>query len=217
VTRSCSPQQVADNVSPEGNFKIVISAPLMYGASLFTLLAHVNLGGQLVMFRVFDAEVIVDASAGYDFRDDFGASETGNDGEMNLNGQGGMLVAPPRLGVIAESIRPITQGRTRSRTSSYAATARRCSRRRLSRRSRLVRRSTTRWSPALPTSGTAKRSPRWCRSATACRPQEELSAFLRESLADYKVPKVIVDVPEIRRPPAGKVVLPPGRGAFSPR
>jgi len=205
VTRSCSPQQVADNVSPEGNFKIVISAPLMYGASLFTLLAHVNLGGQLVMFRVFDAEVIVDAS------------ETGNDGEMNLNGQGGMLVAPPRLGVIAESIRPITQGRTRSRTSSYAATARRCSRRRSSRRSRLVRRSTTRWSPALPTSGTAKRSPRWCRSATACRPQEELSAFLRESLADYKVPKVIVDVPEIRRPPAGKVVLPPGRGAFSPR
>ena len=34
--------------------------------------------------------------------------------------------------------------------------------------------------------------------------QEELSAFLRESLANYKVPKVIVDVPEIRRSPAGK-------------
>lgn len=33
---------------------------------------------------------------------------------------------------------------------------------------------------------------------------EELSAFLRESLANYKVPKVIVDVPEIRRSPAGK-------------
>ena len=33
---------------------------------------------------------------------------------------------------------------------------------------------------------------------------EELSEFLRQSLANYKVPKVIVDVPEIRRSPAGK-------------
>jgi hypothetical protein len=31
-----SPQEVADNVSPEGGFKIVISAPLMHGAGLFT-------------------------------------------------------------------------------------------------------------------------------------------------------------------------------------
>ncbi|MFN7242221.1 MAG: AMP-binding enzyme, partial [Dietzia cercidiphylli] len=34
--------------------------------------------------------------------------------------------------------------------------------------------------------------------------QDELSEFLRQSLANYKVPKVIVDVPEIRRSPAGK-------------
>ena len=33
---------------------------------------------------------------------------------------------------------------------------------------------------------------------------EDLTAFLRESLANYKVPKTIVDVPEIRRSPAGK-------------
>ena len=33
---------------------------------------------------------------------------------------------------------------------------------------------------------------------------EELTEFLRGSLANYKVPKTIVDVPEIRRSPAGK-------------
>ena len=41
------------------------------------------------------------------------------------------------------------------------------------------------------------------REGTSAEP-EELSAFLRESLANYKVPKVIVVVPEIRRSPAGK-------------
>lgn len=310
-----SPQEVADNVSPDGGFRVVISAPLMHGAGLFTLLTFVNMGGHLILFRDFDAEVIVDATAEHkagllmfvgdgmavpitdalleakktkDFssmfmvasgggiwskssrerlheefpnviiRDNFGASETGNDGELNLNEDGEMVLAPtPRLGLIDESNQPVAPG---SDVVGY-----------------IVRRGHVplgywndpektaktfpvvdgqrvavlgdmgriredgsivflgRGSGCINTGGekvfpeeveqalkahpavhdalvAGAPDPRFgqkvaavvsFREGTSAEP-EELSAFLRESLANYKVPKVIVVVPEIRRSPAGK-------------
>ncbi|MBB1012067.1 acyl-CoA synthetase (AMP-forming)/AMP-acid ligase II [Dietzia kunjamensis] len=310
-----SPQEVADNVSPEGGFKIVISAPLMHGAGLFTLLTFVNLGGHLVMFRDFDAEVIVDATAEYkaqllmfvgdgmavpitdallaaketkDFsamfmvasgggiwsktsrdrlieafpnviiRDNFGASETGNDGEMNLNEQGEMLLAPtPRLGLIDESNNPIAPGSDEigyivrrghvplgywNDPEKTARTFPEVGGQRVAVLGDMgqIREDGTivflgRGSGCINTGG-EKVFPEEVEQALKAHPavhdalvagapderygqkvaavvsfregmsaeQEELSAFLRESLANYKVPKVIVDVPEIRRSPAGK-------------
>ncbi|MCT1433941.1 AMP-binding protein [Dietzia maris] len=310
-----SPQEVADNVSPEGGFKIVISAPLMHGAGLFTLLTFVNLGGHLVMFRDFDAEVIVDATAEYkaqllmfvgdgmavpitdallaakdtkDFsslfmvasgggiwsktsrdrlvaefpnviiRDNFGASESGNDGEMSLNEDGEMLLPPgPRLGLIDESNQPIEPGSDEigyivrrghvpvgywNDPEKTAKTFPEVDGRRVSILGDMgrVREDGTivflgRGSGCINTGG-EKVFPEEVEQALKAHPAvhdalvagapderygqkvaavvsfregmsaapEELSAFLRESLANYKVPKVIVDVPEIRRSPAGK-------------
>ncbi|WP_314038138.1 AMP-binding protein [Dietzia sp. CH92] len=310
-----SPQEVADNVSPEGGFRIVISAPLMHGAGLFTLLTFVNLGGHLIMFRDFNPEAIVDALAEYkaqmlvfvgdgmgvpitdalleanktkDFsalfmvasgggiwskpsrdrlheafpniiiRDNFGASETGNDGEMNLNEDGEMLLAPsPRLGLIDESNQPVEPG---SDVIGYivrrghvplgywndpektAKTFPEVDGQRVAVLGDMgqLREDGTivflgRGSGCINTGG-EKVFPEEVEQALKAHPAvhdalvagapdprfgqkvaavvsfregqhaeyEELAAFLRESLANYKVPKVIVDVPEIRRSPAGK-------------
>ncbi|KAA0917879.1 AMP-binding protein [Dietzia sp. ANT_WB102] len=310
-----SPQEVADNVSPDGGFKIVMSAPLMHGAGLFTLLTFVNLGGHLIMFRDFDAQVIVDATADYkaqllmfvgdgmavpitdalleakktkDFsslfmvasgggiwsktsrdrvvaefpnmiiRDNFGASESGNDGEMSLNEEGEMLLPPgPRLGLIDESNKPIAPGSDeigyivrrghvpvgywndpeKSAKTFPVVDGHRVSV--LGDMGRIREDGTIvflgRGSGCINTGG-EKVFPEEVEQALKAHPavhdalvagapderygqkvaavvsfregmsaeEEELTEFLRESLANYKVPKVIVDVPEIRRSPAGK-------------
>lgn len=310
-----SPAEVAEHVSPEGGFKIVISAPLMHGAGLFTLLTFVNLGGHLVMFRDFDPQVIVDSTAEYkaqllmfvgdgmavpitdalleakdtkDFsalfmvasgggiwsktsrdrlvaefpnviiRDNFGASESGNDGEMSLNEEGEMLLPPgPRLGLIDESNAPIAPGSDEigyivrrghvpmgywNDPEKTAKTFPEVDGRRVSVLGDMgrVREDGTivflgRGSGCINTGG-EKVFPEEVEQALKAHPAvhdalvagapderfgqkvaavvsfregmsaepEELSEFLRQSLANYKVPKVIVDVPEIRRSPAGK-------------
>lgn len=310
-----SPQEVADNVSPEGGLKVVISAPLMHGAGLFTLLTFVNLGGHLIMFREFDAAEIVRATADnkaailmfvgdgmavpltdelvkatetMDFsslfmmasgggiwskatrdrllevlpniiiRDNFGASEAGNDGELGMTESGEMTIpASPKLGLVDEDNNPIEPGSdqigyivrrghlpvgywndpVKTAKTFPVVDGRRVSL--LGDMGQLREDGTIvflgRGSGCINTGG-EKVFPEEVEQALKAHPaihdalvagapderygqkvaavvsfregmsagQEELTEFLRGSLANYKVPKVIVDVPEIRRSPAGK-------------
>ena len=310
-----SPAEVADNVSPDGGMKVVISAPLMHGAGLFTLLTFVNLGGHLIMFREFNAEEIIRATAEHkahilmfvgdgmavpltdelvkgtetmDFsnlfmmasgggiwskssrervvevlpniiiRDNFGASEAGNDGELGMNESGEMTIpASPKLGLIDEDYQPIEPGSDdigyivrrghlpigywndpeKTAKTFPVVDGRRVSV--LGDMGQLREDGTIvflgRGSGCINTGG-EKVFPEEVEQALKAHPavhdalvagapderygqkvaavvsfrdgmsaeQDELSDFLRESLANYKVPKVIVDVPEIRRSPAGK-------------
>ncbi|MDX2356983.1 AMP-binding protein [Dietzia sp. PP-33] len=310
-----SPQEVADNVSPDGGLKVVVSAPLMHGAGLFTLLTFVNLGGHLIMFRDFDAGEIVRATAEnkaailmfvgdgmavpitdeliaasetMDFsslfmvasgggiwskssrerlievfpnvivRDNFGASESGNDGELGMNEAGEMTIpASARLGVIDESNNPVPPGSDEigyivrrghvpvgywNDPEKTARTFPEVDGQRVSVLGDMgqIREDGTivflgRGSGCINTGG-EKVFPEEVEQALKAHPavhdalvagapdprygqkvaavvsfregqsaeSDELTAFLRESLANYKVPKVIVDVPEIRRSPAGK-------------
>ncbi|AVZ38618.1 MULTISPECIES: AMP-binding protein [unclassified Dietzia] len=310
-----SPAEVAENISPDGGLKVVISAPLMHGAGLFTLLTFVNLGGHLIMFREFDAAEIVRATAEHkahilmfvgdgmavpltdelvkatetmDFstlfmmasgggiwskssrervlevlpniiiRDNFGASEAGNDGELGMNESGEMTIpASPKLGVVDEDFRPIAPGSDEvgyivrrghlpvgywNDPEKTAKTFPVVDGRRVSILGDMgqIREDGTivflgRGSGCINTGG-EKVFPEEVEQAIKAHPavhdalvagapdprygqkvaavvsfregqsvgQDELSEFLRQSLANYKVPKVIVDVPEIRRSPAGK-------------
>ncbi|PAY22201.1 acyl-CoA synthetase [Dietzia natronolimnaea] len=310
-----SPAEVAENISPDGGLKVVISAPLMHGAGLFTLLTFVNLGGHLIMFREFDAAEIIRATAEHkahilmfvgdgmavpltdelvkatetmDFstlfmmasgggiwskssrdrvlevlpniiiRDNFGASEAGNDGELGMNESGEMTIpASPKLGVVDEDFRPIEPGsdevgyivRRGHLPLGYWNDPEKTARtfpvvdgRRVSILGDMgqIREDGTivflgRGSGCINTGG-EKVFPEEVEQAIKAHPavhdalvagapdprygqkvaavvsfregqsveQDDLSEFLRQSLANYKVPKVIVDVPEIRRSPAGK-------------
>lgn len=310
-----SPAEVADNVSPDGGMKVVISAPLMHGAGLFTLLTFVNLGGHLIMFREFDAAEIIRATAEHkahilmfvgdgmavpltdelvkgtetmDFstlfmmasgggiwskssrervlevlpniiiRDNFGASEAGNDGELGMSESGEMTIpASPKLGLVDEDFRPIEPGSDEigyivrrghlpigywNDPEKTAKTFPVVDGRRVSVLGDMgqLREDGTivflgRGSGCINTGG-EKVFPEEVEQALKAHPavhdalvagapdprygqkvaavvsfregqsveQDELSEFLRQSLANYKVPKVIVDVPEIRRSPAGK-------------
>lgn len=310
-----SPQEVAENVSPDGGMRVVISAPLMHGAGLFTLQTFINLGGHLIMFREFDAAEIVRSTAEYkagilvfvgdgmavpltdelvkaaetmDFsglfmmasgggiwskssrerllevlpniiiRDNFGASEAGNDGELGLSDSGEMIIpSSPKLFLVDEEYKRIEPGSDEigyivrrghlpvgywNDPEKTARTFPEVDGRRVSVLGDMgqLREDGTivflgRGSGCINTGG-EKVFPEEVEQALKAHPavhdalvagapderygekvaavvsfregesaeEEELTAFLRESLANYKVPKVIVDVPEIRRSPAGK-------------
>ena len=310
-----SPAEVAEHINPDGGFRVVVSAPLMHGAGLFTLLTFVNLGGHLLMFRDFDAEQIVRTVAErqgqllvfvgdgmavpitdaivankdkLDFsslfmvasgggiwskatrdrllavlpnimtRDNFGASESGNDGELAITEKSELTIpSSAKIGLIDESNNPITPGSEEigyivrrghipvgywNDPEKTAKTFPEVEGRRVSVLGDMgqLREDGTivflgRGSGTINTGG-EKVFPEEVEQALKAHPTvhdalvagapderygqkvaavvsfregqsatvEELTAFLRESLANYKVPKTIVDVPEIRRSPAGK-------------
>ncbi|GAA4260577.1 AMP-binding protein [Dietzia aurantiaca] len=310
-----SPAEVAEHINPDGGFRVVISAPLMHGAGLFTLLTFVNLGGHLLMFRDFDPQAIVETVAErqgqmlvfvgdgmavpitdaivankdkLDFsslfmvasgggiwskatrdrllevlpnimtRDNFGASESGNDGELAITDKAELtLPSSARIGLINESNQPINPGSDEigyivrrghvpvgywNDPEKTAKTFPEVGGRRVSVLGDMgqIREDGTivflgRGSGCINTGG-EKVFPEEVEQAIKAHPavhdalvagapderfgqkvaavvsfregqsatSEELTTFLRESLANYKVPKTIVDVPEIRRSPAGK-------------
>ena len=311
-----SPAEVAEHVSAEGGgLKVVVSAPLMHGAGLFTLLTFVNLGGHLLMFRDFDAEEIVRTVAErqgqilvfvgdgmavpitdaivankdtLDFsslfmvasgggiwskatrdrllevlpnvmtRDNFGASESGNDGELAITDKSELTIpSSARIGLIDESNNPIRPGSDEigyivrrghipvgywNDPEKTAKTFPVVEGHRVSVLGDMgqIREDGTivflgRGSGTINTGG-EKVFPEEVEQALKAHPavhdalvagapddrygqkvaavvsfregqsasDEELTEFLRGSLANYKVPKTIVDVPEIRRSPAGK-------------
>ena len=310
-----SPAEVAEHINPDGGFRVVISAPLMHGAGLFTLLTFVNLGGHLLMFRDFDPQAIVETVAErqgqmlvfvgdgmavpitdaivankdkLDFsslfmvasgggiwskatrdrllevlpnimtRDNFGASESGNDGELAISEKAELtLPSSARIGLINESNQPINPGSDEigyivrrghvpvgywNDPEKTAKTFPEVGGRRVSVLGDMgqIREDGTivflgRGSGCINTGG-EKVFPEEVEQAIKAHPavhdalvagapderfgqkvaavvsfregqsatNEELTTFLRESLANYKVPKTIVDVPEIRRSPAGK-------------
>lgn len=146
-----NPQDVAENAMD--GLKVLVCAPLMHGAGTFSILTFLNLGAQIIMQRVFDAEAIVRGIAEYGaavivivgdamgvpiadtiddlkdevdlsclfmiasgggiwsqvnrdklhqllpnvvLRDNVGASESGNDGEMVFDDAGRLLFEPGR-------------------------------------------------------------------------------------------------------------------------
>ncbi|HIW68179.1 MAG TPA: AMP-binding protein [Candidatus Dietzia merdigallinarum] len=310
-----SPAEVAEHINPDGGFRVVVSAPLMHGAGLFTLLTFVNLGGHLLMFRDFDAETIVKTVAErqgqmlvfvgdgmavpitdaivankdkLDFsslfmvasgggiwskatrdrllavlpnimtRDNFGASESGNDGELAITEKSELTIpSSAKIGLIDESNNPIAPGSEEigyivrrghipvgywNDPEKTAKTFPVVEGRRVSILGDMgqIREDGTivflgRGSGTINTGG-EKVFPEEVEQALKAHPAvhdalvagapderygqkvaavvsfregqhasfEDLTAFLRESLANYKVPKTIVDVPEIRRSPAGK-------------
>lgn len=310
-----SPAEVAEHINPDGGFRVVVSAPLMHGAGLFTLLTFVNLGGHLLMFRDFNPEDIVrtiadrqgqllvfvgdgmavpitDAIVAHkdelDFsslfmvasgggiwskatrdrllevlpnvmtRDNFGASESGNDGELAITEKSELTIpSSARIGLIDESNNPITPGSDEigyivrrghipvgywNDPDKTAKTFPEVEGRRVSVLGDMgqIREDGTivflgRGSGTINTGG-EKVFPEEVEQALKAHPTihdalvagapderygqkvaavvsfregqsasvEELTEFLRGSLANYKVPKTIVDVPEIRRSPAGK-------------
>lgn len=310
-----SPAEVAEHINPEGGFKVVVSAPLMHGAGLFTLLTFVNLGGHLLMFRDFDAQTIVQTIAErqgqllvfvgdgmavpitdaivankdkLDFsslfmvasgggiwskatrdrllevlpnvmtRDNFGASESGNDGELAITEKSELTIpSSAKIGLIDESNNPINPGSEEigyivrrghipvgywNDPEKTAKTFPEVEGRRVSVLGDMgqIREDGTivflgRGSGTINTGGekvfpeeveqALKAHPAVHDALVAGAPDErygqkvaavvsfregqsasfdELTEFLRGSLANYKVPKTIVDVPEIRRSPAGK-------------
>ena len=310
-----SPAEVAEHINPDGGFRVVVSAPLMHGAGLFTLLTFVNLGGHLLMFRDFDAETIVKTVAErqgqllvfvgdgmavpitdaivankdkLDFsslfmvasgggiwskatrdrllevlpnimtRDNFGASESGNDGELAITEKSELTIpSSAKIGLIDESYKPIEPGSDEigyivrrghvpvgywNDPEKTAKTFPVIDGRRVSVLGDMgqLREDGTivflgRGSGCINTGG-EKVFPEEVEQALKAHPAvhdalvagapderygqkvaavvsfregqsasfEELTEFLRGSLANYKVPKTIVDVPEIRRSPAGK-------------
>ena len=310
-----SPAEVAEHINPDGGFRVVVSAPLMHGAGLFTLLTFVNLGGHLLMFRDFDAETIVKTVAErqgqmlvfvgdgmavpitdaivankdkLDFsslfmvasgggiwskatrdrllevlpnimtRDNFGASESGNDGELAITEKSELTIpSSAKIGLIDESYKPIEPGSDEigyivrrghvpvgywNDPEKTAKTFPVIDGHRVSVLGDMgqLREDGTivflgRGSGCINTGG-EKVFPEEVEQALKAHPAvhdalvagapderygqkvaavvsfregqsasfEELTEFLRGSLANYKVPKTIVDVPEIRRSPAGK-------------
>ncbi len=310
-----SPAEVAEHINPDGGFRVVMSAPLMHGAGLFTLLTFVNLGGHLLMFRDFDPEKIVRTVAErqgqllvfvgdgmavpitdaivankdkLDFsslfmvasgggiwskatrdrllevlpnimtRDNFGASESGNDGELAITEKSELTIpSSAKIGLIDESYKPIEPGSDEigyivrrghvpvgywNDPEKTAKTFPVIDGRRVSVLGDMgqLREDGTivflgRGSGCINTGG-EKVFPEEVEQALKAHPAvhdalvagapderygqkvaavvsfregqsasfEELTEFLRGSLANYKVPKTIVDVPEIRRSPAGK-------------
>ena len=287
-----SPAEVAEHINPEGGFKVVVSAPLMHGAGLFTLLTFVNLGQMLVFVGDGMAVPITDAIVAnkdkLDFsslfmvasgggiwskatrdrllevlpnimtRDNFGASESGNDGELAISEKAELtLPSSARIGLINESNQPINPGSDEigyivrrghvpvgywNDPEKTAKTFPEVGGRRVSVLGDMgqIREDGTivflgRGSGCINTGG-EKVFPEEVEQAIKAHPavhdalvagapderfgqkvaavvsfregqsatNEELTTFLRESLANYKVPKTIVDVPEIRRSPAGK-------------
>lgn len=310
-----SPAEVAEHVSPEGGFKIVVSAPLMHGAGLFTLLTFVNMGGHVIMFREFDPERVVHTIAErqaqmlvfvgdgmgvpitdaivanldkLDFssmfmvssgggiwskasrdrlvealpnimtRDNFGASESGNDGELSNNEKAELTIpSSAKIGLVDESNNPIEPGSDEvgfivrrghipvgywNDPEKTARTFPEVDGHRVSVLGDMgqIREDGTlvflgRGSGVINTGG-EKVFPEEIEQALKAHPvihdalvagapderygqkvaavvsfregqsatQEELVEFLRKTLANYKVPKTIVEVPEVRRSPAGK-------------
>ena len=310
-----SPAEVAEHINPDGGFRVVMSAPLMHGAGLFTLLTFVNLGGHLLMFRDFDPEQIVQTIADrqgqllvfvgdgmavpitdaivankdkLDFsslfmvasgggiwskatrdrllevlpnimtRDNFGASESGNDGELAITEKAELTIpSSAKIGLIDEFNKPIQPGSDEigyivrrghvpvgywNDPEKTAKTFPVVDGRRVSVLGDMgqIREDGTivflgRGSGCINTGG-EKVFPEEVEQALKAHPAvhdalvagapderygqkvaavvsfregqsasfEELTEFLRGSLANYKVPKTIVDVPEIRRSPAGK-------------
>ena len=310
-----SPAEVAEHINPDGGFRVVMSAPLMHGAGLFTLLTFVNLGGHLLMFRDFDPEKIVRTVAErqgqllvfvgdgmavpitdaivankdkLDFsslfmvasgggiwskatrdrllevlpnimtRDNFGASESGNDGELAITEKSELTIpSSAKIGLIDESYKPIEPGSDEigyivrrghvpvgywNDPEKTAKTFPVIDGHRVSVLGDMgqLREDGTivflgRGSGCINTGG-EKVFPEEVEQALKAHPAvhdalvagapderygqkvaavvsfregqsasfEELTEFLRGSLANYKVPKTIVDVPEIRRSPAGK-------------
>src|SRR5699024_10410353 len=310
-----SPAEVAEHINPDGGFRVVMSAPLMHGAGLFTLLTFVNLGGHLLMFRDFDPEKIVRTVAErqgqllvfvgdgmavpitdaivankdkLDFsslfmvasgggiwskatrdrllevlpnimtRDNSGASESGNDGELAITEKSELTIpSSAKIGLIDESYKPIEPGSDEigyivrrghvpvgywNDPEKTAKTFPVIDGRRVSVLGDMgqLREDGTivflgRGSGCINTGG-QKVFPEEVEQALKAHPAvhdalvagapderygqkvaavvsfregqsasfEELTEFLRGSLANYKVPKTIVDVPEIRRSPAGK-------------
>lgn len=310
-----SPAEVAEHINPDGGFRVVVSAPLMHGAGLFTLLTFVNLGGHLLMFRDFDPEQIVQTVADrqgqllvfvgdgmavpitdaivankdkLDFsslfmvasgggiwskatrdrllevlpnimtRDNFGASESGNDGELAITDKAELTIpSSAKIGLVDESYKPIEPGSDEvgfivrrghvpvgywNDPEKTAKTFPVVDGHRVSVLGDMgqIREDGTivflgRGSGCINTGG-EKVFPEEVEQALKAHPavhdalvagapderygqkvaavvsfregqsasSEELTEFLRGSLANYKVPKTIVDVPEIRRSPAGK-------------
>ena len=310
-----SPAEVAEHVNPDGGFKVVVSAPLMHGAGLFTLLTFINMGGHLIMFREFNPEQVVrtisdrqahmlvfvgdgmgvpitdqivslkeevdlsslfmvssgggiwskasrdrlvEALPNIMTRDNFGASESGNDGELAITDKSELTIpSGPKIGLIDESNNPIAPGSDEigyivrrghiplgywNDPEKTAKTFPVVEGRRVSILGDMgqIREDGTivflgRGSGCINTGG-EKVFPEEVEQALKAHPavhdalvagapderygqkvaavvsfregqsatNEELTEFLRKSLANYKVPKTIVDVPEIRRSPAGK-------------